>query len=774
MNRIIFAFVSVCFLFSLNLRAQDNTNHSKFRQLKDEFATPNIYRTASGAPGSAYWQQRADYKIEITLDDENQKINGTENITYYNNSPDVLKYIWIQLDQNIREKGSLTEKTSTMKFPDASPKVSSYYLKQFLNDFDGGFKLEYVKDSKDQDLKFTVNYTMMRIDLPQPLKPGSTFSFKIKWWYNINDRAKVGGRSGMEYFKDEDNYIYTIAQFYPRMAVYSDFEGWQNKQFLGNGEFTLTFGNFDVNITVPEDHIVAATGVLQNPKQVLSSRQRSRLNDAKTSSSPVLIVTEDEAKEKEKTKASKTKTWHFKAENVRDFAFASSRKFIWDAMGVKFGDRTVMAMSFYPKEGNPLWGQYSTKVVAHTIRTYSKYTFDFPYPVAQSIHTNNIGMEYPMICFNGGRPEADGTYSERTKYGMLGVIIHEVGHNFFPMIVNSDERQWTWMDEGLNTFLQGITEREWDHNYPHSRGIPTEVIPYMSGDKKYLTPIMTNSESLFNFGANAYSKPSTALNILRETVMGRELFDFSFKQYAQRWMFKHPTPEDLFRTMEDASAVDLDWFWRGWFYTTDDVDISLEKIRIFQVNTQNPEVEKAIQKEKEENTPEPVSITKNKESLKTAVEQDASLKDFYSDYDKYEITEGDKKSYEKYLESASDQEKELLKMDGYFYELSFKNIGGLIMPIILQFTFDDDSSKEIRIPAEIWRKNNEEISKVFYFDKKVKSIALDPHLETADVNTSNNYWPSKPEVSRFQMYKYNRGSRPNPMQKSKKQEAGNN
>jgi len=770
MTKFTFIIVASYFLFSTIAIGQDNLNHSKFKQLNDLYATPNSYRTASGAPGPAYWQQRADYKIDIILDDENQKISGTEIVSYYNNSPDVLTYLWVQLDQNIREKGSLTSQTSTMKFPESDPRISSYYLKQFFNDFDGGYKLEYVKDSKNQDLKFTVNYTMMRIDLPQPLKPGATFLFKIKWWYNINDRAKNHGRSGMEYFKEESNYIYTIAQFYPRMAVYSDFEGWQNKQFLGNGEFALTFGNYDVNITVPEDHVVAGTGVLQNPKQVMSSSQRSRFNDAKTSSKPVMIVTEDEAIENEKTKASGTKTWHFKANNVRDFAFASSRKFIWDAIGVKFGNRTVMAMSFYPKEGNPLWEQYSTKVVAHTIKTYSKYTFDFPYPVAQSIHTNNIGMEYPMICFNGGRPEADGTYSERTKYGMLGVIIHEVGHNFFPMIVNSDERQWTWMDEGLNTFLQGITEREWDHNYPHSKGIPANIVRYMSGDKKFLTPVMTNSESLFNFSSNAYSKPCTALNILRETVMGRELFDFAFKQYAQRWMFKHPTPEDLFRTMEDASAVDLDWFWRGWFYTTDNVDISLEKIRVFQADSHDPEVEKSLEKEKAEKAPEPVSITKNKATLKTAIELDESLEDFYNTYNKYEITEKDKETYEQYLKSSSDQDKQLLTMKGNFYELSFKNIGGLIMPIILEFTFEDDSSSEVRIPVEIWRRNNEEVTKTFYFEKIVKSIALDPHLETADVNTSNNYWPTKQEVSRFQLYKYNRrsGSRPNPMQTKEK------
>ena len=770
MSKFTFTTTLLYFVFFTIVIGQDNLNQSKFKQLNDLYATPNSYRTASGAPGSAYWQQRADYKIDITLDDENQKITGTETVSYYNNSPDVLTYLWVQLDQNIREKGSLTSKTSTMQFPESDLRVNSYYLKQFFNDFDGGFKLEYVKDIKGQNLKYTVNYTMMRIDLPQPLKPGATFSFTIKWWYNINDRAKNHGRSGMEYFKEEDNYIYTIAQFYPRMAVYSDFEGWQNKQFLGNGEFALTFGNFDVKISAPEDHLVAGTGVLQNPKQVMSSTQRLRFNDAKTSSEPVMIVTEEEAIENEKAKASGTKIWHFKAENVRDFAFASSRKFIWDAIGVKFGDRTVMAMSFYPKEGNPLWEQYSTKVVAHTIKTYSKYTFDYPYPVAQSIHTNNIGMEYPMICFNGGRPEADGTYSERTKYGMLGVIIHEVGHNFFPMIVNSDERQWTWMDEGLNTFLQGITEREWDHNYPHSKGIPVNIVRYMSGDKKFLTPVMTNSESLFNFSSNAYSKPCTALNILRETVMGRELFDFAFKQYSQRWMFKHPTPEDLFRTMEDASAVDLDWFWRGWFYTTDNVDISLENIRIFQADSHDPEVEKTLKNEKADETPEPVSVTKNKATLKTAIEGDESLEDFYTSYNKYEITEKDKKAYEQYLKSADDQDKQLLEMKGNFYEISFKNIGGLIMPIILEFTFEDDSSREVRIPVEIWRKNNEEVTKTFYFDKKVKSIALDPHLETADVNTSNNYWPPKPEVSRFQLYKYNRrsGTRPNPMQVKEK------
>lgn len=747
--------------------AQENINHSKFKQLKEKFATPNIYRTASGAPGPAYWEQKADYTISITLDDDHQRIYGTETVSYYNNSPDVLNYLWIQLDQNVREKGSLSSKVRTSRLSD---EVSPRSLAPFHSYFDGGFKLDYVKDNSDNDLHYVVNYTMMRIDLPQPLLPETSFTFKIKWWYNINDRMKVHGRSGMEYFPDEDNYLYTIAQFYPRLAVYNDFSGWQNKQFIGSGEFTLTFGNFDVNITAPADHVVAATGVLQNPKQVLSATQRSRLEKARSSyKEPVLVVTENEAKKNEKTKVRNTKTWHFKAKKVRDFAFASSRKFIWDAMGVKFGDRTVMAMSFYPKEGNPLWGQYSTKVVAHTVKTYSKYTFDFPYPVAQSIHTNRIGMEYPMICFNGGRPEPDGTYSERTKYSMISVIIHEVGHNFFPMIVNSDERQWTWMDEGLNTFLQGIAEREWDHNFPHWRGNPADIVFYMKGAPESMTPIMTNSESLLQFGSNAYAKPATALNILRETVMGRELFDFAFKQYAQRWMFKHPMPEDLFRTMEDASAVDLDWFWRGWFYTTDHVDISLDAVKHFQPGSQDPEIEKSIQKSEAEKIPEQISITRNKASLKTAVEQDAGLKDFYNSYDKYQVTGQDKKSYARYLKSLSEEEKKLLNPDDNYYELDFSNLGGLVMPLILEFDFEDGSMKEVRIPAEIWRRNNEKVSKVFFFKKPVKSITLDPHQETADTDTSNNHWPPVPETTtRFKLYKRNFPSRPNPMQLNKK------
>ncbi|HIP36771.1 MAG TPA: M1 family peptidase [Crocinitomix sp.] len=742
--------VSVSFMIVMLISHSQNTN--KFKQLKEELATPNVYRTASGAPGHKYYQQKANYSIKLELEDDTQIIRGEETVTYFNNSPDYLEYLWVQLDQNMRAQDSDTKLTSTSTIENFSytGAIERYYNQQ---EFDGGFKIEYVKDASNKDLPYTIVKTMMRIDLEKPLAPGQNFIFKTKWWYNINDRIKIGGRSGLEYFEEEDNYIYTIAQFYPRMCVYNDVEGWQNKQFLGSGEFTLTFGDFDVQITVPSDHIVAATGVLQNANKVLTATQRKRLEKAKSSDLPVYIVTPDEAKENEQNKSTGKKTWHFKAKNVRDFAFASSRKFIWDAQVVKQKTKDVMAMSFYPKEGMPLWNKYSTRLVAQTLKTYSKHTFDYPYPVAISVHTKWIGMEYPMICFNGGRPDPDGTYTERTKYGMHSVIIHEVGHNYFPMIVNSDERQWTWMDEGLNTYLQYLTEQEWQRDYPSRRGPAHLIVDYMKGDNSTMVPIMTNSESLLQFGNNAYGKPATALNILRETVVGRELFDYAFKVYANRWMFKHPTPADFFRTIEDASGIDLDWFWRGWFMTTDHVDIALDRVKWYKVNSNNPEKQEEYNKELEAYKNENISTIRNRKEIKeTTNEKHPELNDQYVGIEKNEATAEQLKEYNSFLQNLSDKDKEFLEKGYNFYQLDFKNIGGLVMPIILEFTFIDNTKKIIRIPAEIWRKNNDEVSKVFIFEKEVKSIQLDPFLETADTDESNNAWPTKQIPSRFNAF----------------------
>lgn len=711
------------------VHAQENINLNKFRQLKTELATPNNFRTASGAPGHEYWQQKANYIINIKLDDEKQQIFGEETITYFNQSPDELNYLWLQLDQNMRSIDSDTKKIQTGMLNSRNSFMQNQHVESA---YDGGFKIEFVKDENGNDLPFTINKTMMRVDLPSTLKPGTSISFSIKWWYNINNRIEDHGRSGYEYFPEDDNYLYTIAQFYPRMAVYNEVEGWQHKQFLGEGEFTLPFGDFEVNLTVPADHIVAATGKLQNAANVLTSEQIKRLAKAESAENPVIIISQKEAEEAEKNRSTKEKTWTFKASNVRDFAFASSRKFIWDAMGVPLGNRTVMAMSFYPKEGNPLWEKYSTQVVAHTIKTYSKYTFDYPYPVAISVHTNNIGMEYPMISFNGGRPQRNGEYNDRIKYSMISVIIHEVGHNFFPMIVNSDERQWTWMDEGLNTFLQYLTEQEWEQGYPSSSGQAYKIVPYMRGDKSLMTPIMTNSESIRNLGYNSYYKPATALNILRETVMGKELFDFAFKQYAQRWKFKHPTPEDFFRTMEDASGVDLDWFWRGWFYTTDNVDISMENVKWLATRSQNPEERRVIS-----------GFRNRSVNQRDISETDTATQQRANNFHNYMVTEEEMRIFNRFLQSSANGKEQDLYKNYNFYQIDFKNIGGLVMPIILEFEFTDATKEIIRIPAEIWQIDNFKVSKVFKFEKQVTRITLDPFLETADVDITNNFWPPR-------------------------------
>ena len=706
---------------------QNATDQNKFRQLDQDLPTPNVYRTASGAPGHQYWQNTADYTMDIRLDDENQRVYGTEEITYNNASPDVLEYLWVQLDQNMRSPESMTYEIQQGNLKDGVG-LNEYF--NMFHTFPGGFNIDHVKDASGADYSVKVNHTMMRIDLAKPLKAGESVKVNIKWWYNINDRMEIGGRSGYEYFKEEDNYLYTIAQFFPRMAVYSDVTGWQNKQFLGRGEFTLPFGDYDVKLTVPSDMVVGATGEIQNTDEVLTAAQKARLEKAKTSDTPVIIVTQEEAIANEKSRATDTKMWHFKAENVRDYGWCASRKFIWDAQGVQFSDRTVMAMSLYPKEGNPMWEMYSTKAIVLTLKTYSKFTFDYPYPVAYSINGKSIGMEYPMICFNGGRTDAEGKFSDEVKYRTILVIIHEVGHNYFPMIINSDERQWTWMDEGLNTFLQYQTEREWTDEsgeaFPSRRGPAKLIVPYMGGDKRYISPIMSNSESIYQFGNNAYGKPCTALNILRETVMGPELFDHAFKTYANRWMFKHPSPADLFRTMEDASAVDLDWFWRGWFYTNDHCDVAMTGVKEFKVNFNNP------------------SEGATKKSVSKSISKQAEAGQFDPILQSIARAEDPAKVYELVKNNITDTRRDKLNEGNYFYQVDLKMIGGLVMPVIFKLEYADGTSEEVRIPAESWKMQNERltetVSKVLITNKAVSKIVLDPNLETADTDVSNNVW----------------------------------
>ena len=747
--KINYLFFSFAFIFSSLLFSQEETpkavqsghkNNNNFKQLYEEFSTPNQFRTASGAPGIDYYQQQVDYIMNIELDDQNKKLYGEETITYTNNSPDELSYLWLQLDQNIRKKDAPALEKNTSSFA-AMENVESFVEETFKEPFDGGFNIQYVKDSNGKPLRHVINQTMMRVDLPTPLKSGQQYVFSVKWWYNINNHVIDRARSGYEYFPEDDNRVYVIAQFFPRLAVYNDVEGWQNYQFWDNGEFALNFGNYEVSITVPEDHIMEATGELQNPKEVLSKVELQRYKKALNSfDEPVLIVNQEEAQLKEATKATKKSIWKFKAQNVRDFAFASSRRFIWDMMAVKVGNKNIIASSLYPKEGNPLWEEYSTKVVAHTLKVYSKYTFDYPYPKAVSVHSKNQGMEYPMICWNHGRPNEDGTYSDKVKYGMISVIIHEVGHNYFPMIVNSDERQWGWMDEGLDTFVQYLTEQEFEPNYPSRRGDPSKVIRYMSGDQDFISPIMSNPENIFQLGPNAYGKPATALNILRETIMGEELFDYAFKTYSQRWMFKHPSPEDFFRTMEDASAVDLDWFWRGWFYSTDVVDIGVKSLKRFYISSKpSKQVDDAVSE---------YGMTSDLlPDMVFMIDEDSE-----SFSEELKNNEMNSEVLKNYLEEnkATLSGKTLPK---YFYEIEFEKPGGIVMPIIVEYSYADGTKEQVTYPVQVWRKNPKSVTKRITSNKEIVKVVIDPKAKTADVNLSNNSWPKEEIKSDFDKFK---------------------
>lgn len=749
MNRLILSVIFLCYLsaFAQEKNAENTISekhtergmHNPFRRMYQEFASPNQYRTASGAPGPAYYQQQADYTMQIEIDDENQKLYGKQTITYHNNSPESLEYLWLQLDQNRFAPESPSKKR------DNKLVKPLYEPKEFVNTFmtlpfEGGFKIENVKDFNGKPLPYTINQTMMRVDLEKPLAPNTKISFSMEWSYQISDYKKLGGRSGYEYFEKDDNYLYVIAQFFPRMAMYNDVEGWQNQQFWGNGEFALPFGNYDVSITVPSDHLVEATGELQNRKEVFTPEMLKRYALVEKSfDKPVIIATQQEAEAREKSKAKTKKTWRFKAQNVRDFAFSSSRKFIYDTMAVKIGTKNVMAISLYPKESNPLWGEFSTKVVAHTLKTYSKYTLDFPYPKAVSISAEDQGMEYPMICWNHGRPRLNGFTPMDVKFGMISVIIHEVGHNFFPMIVNSDERQWGWLDEGFNTFLQYLTEQEYGKLYPQDiapykafpseRGFPEQITNYMSGDPAYLEPIMSNPEEITQLGENAYSKPSAGLSILRETIMGEELFDFAFKTYVQRWKFKHPTPEDFFRTMSDASGIELDWFWRTWFYTTDYVDLGIKSVKQYQVSEQPSEAVKEMLREKNIKVSNLIPLVymvskedsayKTENSEKSVIELSTPLSDYIAD-------------------NRSLEEQAVSPQPNYFYEVTFEKLGGVPMPILLEINYEDNTSEMMKFPVQVWRLNNKEFTYVITSNEPIKSFTIDPQKATADINKENN------------------------------------
>lgn len=762
-------------LFAQGIQQTKGSYQDKFRQLDEVLPTANVYRNAAGGPGHEYWQQEVDYDIDVSLDEENQRITGTEVINYQNNSPDTLTYLWFQLDQNRFRSDSMAEMSGTFNgaSPDASDndpaRISLGRLRrlQYMDDAQLGQDINAVTDSRERALVYTVVGSMMRVDLASPLRPGDSVELRIEFAYNIVDGDVMSPRAGSEFFPEEregaGNYIFALAQWFPRLVAYTDYEGWTNKEFLGSGEFTLEFGDYEVAMTVPSDHIVASTGELQNANQVLTREQRDRLQQAENAARPVYIVTPEEALANEAEGVSTTSTWRFSAENVRDFAWSSSRKYIWDAKGYHqpgADQELIMAMSFFPKEGGSLWSDLSTEVVIHTLEVYSRFSFDYPYPTAQSVNIGFVGgMEYPMITFNGPRTELqdDGsrTYSLSEKRFLIGVVIHEVGHFYFPMIVNSDERQWTWMDEGLNSYLDSVAGREWDADIPW--GVePRYITDYMVSSTQ--VPIMTQSDSVLRLGPNAYAKPATALNILRETIMGRELFDFAFKEYSRLWEFKRPTPADFFRTMEEASGIDLDWFWRGWFYTTDHVDISLDRVYQMRIDTRNPDIDYARQLDFEKALPVSVFSERNRQQgMQTWVERNPDVRDFYDDNDQFTVTNKERNSYNSFLEDLEGWEREVLERaieeDLNYYLLEFSNVGGLVMPIILEVEYEDGTKEEVRFPAETWRRSAKQVKKLLVTEKEITSLLIDPMQETADADIENNYYPRRIIPSRIESFK---------------------
>ncbi|MEP3836703.1 MAG: M1 family metallopeptidase [Algibacter sp.] len=736
-------FLFIVFASLISIHAQTNPWQGKFEPIDNMIAPPNSYRTASGAPGNAYWQQRANYKIKAVIDEANNILTGEESITYFNNSPDDLSYVWIQLEQNVNKKENEDFGNLRNRMRDSMTTRNMQFLTRAI-DFPAGYSIKSVTDGNNQKLKTMVNNTMMKVKLNTILKSGESTKILISWSYPITDRSMyLLSREGYEYFPEDDNTVYLIAHWFPRMAVYNDTEGWQNQQFQKLGEFALEFGDYDVEITVPEDHIVASTGALQNSDAVLSKTQRKRLEVARKSfDKPVMIITKEEALANEKQKSTKLKTWKFNATNVRDFAFASSRKFIWDAQAVKLPTNTVMAMSFYPKEGLPVWQDTSTEAIKHALEVYSEATFDYPYPVCISVNTSNIGMEFPMISFNGGRP-INGQISENAKQAMIGTIIHEVGHNWFPMIVSSDERKWMWMDEGLNTFLHQRTLKE---RYPSFTSVtPKTIVPFMSGDKNILRPIMTNSDNelMTQFGSNFYKKPTVGLQMLRHSIIGKELFDEAFKEYANRWKYKHPNPADLFRTLEDATATDLDWFYRGWFFTTDHVDMELSDVKWFKVYEDDLNIEDK----------------KGKSKAKIASQGGSNQtrnKDFSNGPEVITMTATPDKAYGQFLSRIDEAQVRKQVSKKNIYEITVKNIGGLVMPVTIQWNFKDGTSQIDRLPADLWRRNEYEIQETFIKDKEVVSVTLDPNFEFADTNTYNNSFPKTETMSEFERFKKNK------------------
>ncbi|WP_080237800.1 M1 family metallopeptidase [Spirosoma rigui] len=522
----------------------------------------NDYRTGSGAPGPRYWQNRADYQINVTLDDQQNTITGEVTIAYKNNSPETLSYLWLQLDQNAFSDTSRAAKTT----PVSGGRFGNL-------GFAGGLTIKSVTTdqgkAKFNATPYEITDTRMQVRLPEAVKPGGDVKVKVAYSFKIPEY----GSDRMGQLKRKDGIIYEIAQWYPRMCVYDDIEGWNVLPYLGAGEFYLEYGDYEYNVTVPWDHIVAGSGELLNPNDVLTAEQIKRLAQARQSDKTVMIRSKDEVTNADtRPKKSGMLTWKFRCLNTRDVAWASSRAFVWDAAKMNLpSGKPALAQSMYPAESatNDSWNR-STEYVKGCVEFYSKYLYEFSYPVATNIAGIVGGMEYPGIIFCDHKDKRD---------ALWGVTDHEFGHNWFPMIVGNNERKFPWMDEGFNTFINTLSTANFNKGeYDRERGTMHDIAPALFSP---VEPIMTipDVQQPRALGILAYYKPGMGLKLLRESILGPERFDFAFKHYVDRWAFKHPTPYDFFRSMEDGAGEDLGWFWRGFFYETWKLDQGMKDVK---------------------------------------------------------------------------------------------------------------------------------------------------------------------------------------------------
>ncbi|HFK5570429.1 TPA: M1 family metallopeptidase [Elizabethkingia meningoseptica] len=551
--------ISVYFLAVSGLNAQQVTNYDYKDAFKEPFYTynGNEFRSASGQPGTKYWQNQANYVLNVALDDTKNLFTGSAEIQYTNNSPDELKFIWFQLDQNLFKK----ESRGSAMIPQSNSRYGSSD-----SSFEGGYSIKSVKvDGKD--VKYTIDDTRMQVDLPKYLKSnGGTAKIKIEYSFV----SPADGADRMGYLQTKNGKIFTVAQWYPRVEVYDDLKGWNTVPYLGPAEFYLEYGNFDVTITAPDNFYVVASGELQNPRDVYSSEQIKKWDEAKNSEKTVVIRSAAEAG----TNSGKggTKTWKFKMNQSRDFAFAASPAFILDAARINLpSGKKTLAISAYPVEsdGQNAWSR-STEYTKASIEHYSKQWFEYPYPNAVNVAGITNGMEYPGIVFC--EYQAKGS-------SLWGVTDHEFGHTWFPMIVGSNERKHAWMDEGFNTFINGISTAAFN-NGEYSRKMQGRGMARYLFDAK-LEPVDTPPDAMreASIGALAYYKPGMALKVLRENVLGKERFDKAFREYINRWAYKHPAPDDFFRTMENVAGEDLGWFWRSWILNNWKLDQAVSAVK---------------------------------------------------------------------------------------------------------------------------------------------------------------------------------------------------